>query len=143
MLYSGWDSSINCIGVFLELATALDTIGHSILLHKLTHYLIKCPAYFMFTCCLTNKQQCTTVNGKWSSNPTVKYSVPQDSIFRSLLFTLYINDIWKNSKKYSFVLFADYTNIFFTESNLKSFKTIACNELQTFYDRFHTNCLLM
>ena len=54
----------------------------------------------------------------------IKTGVPQGSILGPILFLLYINDIEHSSKLLSFILFADDTNIFYSNSCLKSLNTI-------------------
>ena len=44
--------------------------------------------------------------------------VPQGFVLGSLLFLIYISDIWKSSEILSFVLFADDTNLFLSHQDL-------------------------
>ena len=52
----------------------------------------------------------------------IKCDVLQGSILGPLLFILYINDIMNVSQLVKFTLFANYTNMFISESDLTSLK---------------------
>ena len=62
-----------------------------------------------------------------SEKSTIAYGVPQGSILGPLLFLLYMNDMQYRSKKLSFFLFADDTNILYANKNIKSVES-TCNE---------------
>ena len=53
--------------------------------------------------------------------------VPQRSILGPLLFLLYVYDIHRCSNKFRFYLFANNTNIFYADKNLKDLETIVNN----------------
>ena len=55
-----------------------------------------------------------------SSSESVKCGVPQGSILVPLLFIIYMNDISFTSKLLSYILFADDTTVFYSNSNLDS-----------------------
>ena len=98
-------------GVFNDLKKAFDTVNHDILLNKLDHYGIRGEALLWFKSYLTNRKQFVSFNGVNSSVRTITCGVPQGSVLGPILFLLYINDLPNISKKLSFFLFADDTNI--------------------------------
>ena len=58
-----------------------------------------------------------------------------------LLFLMYINDIYNSSKKLSFYLCADDTNLLYAKKDLKSLETVIIIELQKVCDWLNTNKL--
>ena len=69
--------------------------------------------------------------------------VPQGSVLGPLLFLLYINDIQESSDKFSFYLFADDTNILYSDKNLKSLELSVNQELNNVYDWLTVNKLTL
>ena len=67
--------------------------------------------------------------------------MPQGSVLGPLLFLLYINDIQESSDKFSFYLFADDTNILYSDKNLKSLELSVNQELNNVYDWLTANKL--
>ena len=82
--------------VFLDLKKAFDLVDHDILLKKLAIYLTNSsslPFYFYFLLSyLHNRTQCVLLHGFYSSKESVKYGVPQGSVLRPILFSLFISD---------------------------------------------------
>jgi len=99
------------IGVFIDLQKAFDTIDHSILLQKLSHYGIRGVALNWFSDYLKNRKQYVLIEDVQSDERFVTHGVPQGSILGPILFILYINDITQCSSNFHFILFADDTNL--------------------------------
>ena len=64
-------------GVFLDLQKAFDTVNHTILLKKLTHYVIRGVANKWFKPFLEDRKQFTSVRSSKSAEKPIKYVVPQ------------------------------------------------------------------
>ena len=110
-LYSNLDQGNTCIGIFLDLTKAFDTIDHDILLFKLQHYGFRGKIYDWFSSYLKNRKQFTIANGESSKLDYVYKGAPQGSVLGPILFILYVNDI-PNATKLIPRLFADDTNVF-------------------------------
>jgi hypothetical protein len=82
-----------CIGVFLDLKKAFDTVQHDILLKKLEHLGVRNTALRWFTSYLSNRMQCVDIAGTLSDFKKIIMSVFQGSSLGPILFLCFINDI--------------------------------------------------
>jgi len=116
-----FENKKSSLGIFLDLSKAFDTINHDILLHKLYYYGVRGVAFDWFKSYLSGRTQQVQFNNCLSSTiRSITSSVPQGSVLAPLLFIIYVND-FKSCLKYgTTVSFADDTNIFISDSNIKS-----------------------
>lgn len=117
------DSGKRCIGVFLDLAKAFDTISIKLLLRKLEKIGIDGLAYRWFYSYLVGRTHSVRLQDISSSELTVKYGVPQGSVLGPILFLLYIDNLTNQS-------FVDYT-ISFADDTVLLFSAENWNELYT------------
>ena len=117
-------------GVFIDLKKAFDTVNHDILLLKMEHYGIRGSAYSWFKSHLSNRKQFVSLNGVDSAIKTISCGVPQGSVLGPLLFLIYINDLPNISSKLKFYLFADDTNIYCENNDLKGLEKTMNLELK-------------
>ena len=64
--------------------------------------------------------QSTQIGSNISSKAKIPCGVPQGSVLGPLLFLIYVNDVHRSSKKLSFYLFADDTNLLYADKSLKT-----------------------
>jgi len=117
-LTSALDKGNSCLGVFLDLSKAFDTVDHDILLQKLEKYGIRGIPLQWMRSYLNERSQCVKVLNVQSSFQQIVCGVPQGSVLGPLLFLLYVNDISDVCKDLCYVLFADDTNLFMSGKNL-------------------------
>ena len=140
-IYESFDENKFTLGVFIDLSKAFDTVNHKILLKKLTYFGIKGVYLDWFNSYLRNRKQFIFYNDKNSSMLDITCGVPQGSILGPLLFLLYINDLQKASSIVKPIMFADDTNIFFSDKHITSLFSTMNNELKNIQKWFNSNKL--
>ena len=136
-----YNSNNNCIGLFLDLFQAFDTLEHSILLTKLEVYGIRGIPLLWFKSYLTERIQYVKFRDQDSDCNNITHGVPQGSVLGPLLFLIYINDLTMVSSDAKFILFADDTNIIFSSKLNENIEKITNENLKNIIDWFNVNKL--
>jgi hypothetical protein len=87
------DANKRCIGVFLDLTKAFDTVSVPILLQKLNCLGIRGVPYDWFQSYLSSRSQRIRIGENISDELPINFGVPQGSILGPTLFLVYINDV--------------------------------------------------
>ena len=143
-LYQNFNSRKITQGVFLDFSKAFDTINHEILVTKLSSfYGFSMSAKELIQSYLTNRKQFVRLSNADSEMENIEIGVPQGSVLGPLLFIVYINDLLNSAPNLSYVLFADDTNVFSTDSHQMKYQISLINEwcisnrLVINYDKTH------
>jgi len=91
----------------MDFAKAFDTMPHMRLLHKLHWYGIRGNIYHWLVDILSERSQRVVLDGVSSSYIPVSLCIPQGTILGSILFLIYINDLFEVVKCSTLRLFAD------------------------------------
>ena len=128
-LKSAIDNKQLTCGLFLDFSKAFDTVNHKILLEKLQKYGIRGVPLQWFTSYLTYRQQYVRpIDNTDSEMLRMTCGVPQGSTLGPLLFLLYINDMPNFSKKLSFRIFPDDTNVFYSGKSVSEIEIVMNEE---------------
>ena len=84
--------------IYIDLSKAFDSLNHSILLNKLSHYGISDCSNELLCSYLSDRSQFVDYNGHNSTELHILTGVPQGSVLGPLLFLIYINIIFSLHK---------------------------------------------
>ena len=83
------DNGIIPINIYIDLSKVFDTLIHSILLDKLSHYGVNGVAKKLLQSYLSNRHQVVDFNGSTSDTLEIKTGVPQGSVLGSFFFSVH------------------------------------------------------
>ena len=99
------------------------------LLHKLNHYGVRGIINSWFSSYLSNRSLSIQIGSTVSNKEEIVCGVPQGSVLGPLLFSIYVNDIYRCCQNFDFYLCADDTNLLYSNKDLKDLETVVNEEL--------------
>ena len=111
-LLNNMDHGKMSVIVFLDMSKAFDSIRHDLMLCKLRKAGVSELACAWFESYLSQRQQVVKIQDTLSSPLPLTVGVPQGSILGPVLFTLYINDLFRVPKHCKPLGYVDETKLF-------------------------------
>ena len=142
-----WKASLDkgeYVGViFMDLSKAFDTINHDLLLAKLKAYGFSYNALAFMLSYLKNRSHRVSINNNFSTWEEIIVGVRQGSILGSLLFNIFINDIFYFEDKSYLSNYADDNVLYAFGSNLTEVKDKLSQDLLKLSEWFTENFMIL
>lgn len=132
-----------CIGVFLDLAKAFDTVPHKKLLDVLIHYGVRGTVSKLIESYLTNRSQVVKINKILSDRQIIKIGVPQGTVLGPILFITYLNSLLRQNIGGSVISYADDTVLIFSGRDWDETKNKVVRGLKIIKNWLHSHKLTL
>lgn len=127
--------------VFVDLAKAFDTVCHTQLLDILEGIGFRGIPYTIMKNYLLDRRHHVKINNSLSESANIEYGVPQGTVLGPVLFSIYLNDLFKLELNGEVVSFADDTAILFTDRDWNTLKRKAEKDLENLSKWFDSRLL--
>lgn len=126
---------------FIDVSKAFDCVDHELLLKKIARLGVRGPMYNFIEDYLFGRRQRVQAGSTHSSFKYMRCGVPQGSPLSSVLFLLYINDIFHLPLKGTLQLFADDAMIIYSCPDLATLNDWMNHDLELLNQWFYNNLL--
>jgi hypothetical protein len=125
------DKKDNCVGIFLDLKKAFDTVSISILLARMESLGIRGIVLKWFKSYLSDRSQVVKIGDTYSDHYYNTYGIPQGSTLGPTMFLIYVNELCKiNLGNGCSLAFADDTALIFGGNCWSEVKRIGENGIK-------------
>jgi hypothetical protein len=137
------DEGAKCVGVFIDLRKAFDSVSHEKLISRLKSIGMRGRVLSWFDSYLENRPQMVRVNKKLSDAETTKYGIPQGTVIGPVLFTLYVDAMLGLTLNGSLFSYADDTVLIVGASSWGDLNINVNRDIKYIKEWIDTNCLSM
>lgn len=141
VMTNGIEANEFVMTVFIDVSKAFDCVSHEILLSKLRHTGITGPFNDILASYLFGRSHKICCDGVTSRQGSMVHGVPQGSRLSTLLFLVYVNDIFKLPLKAYMQLYADDILLIYTEKDATTLYDHAASDLAKINEWFYNNLL--
>lgn len=140
-IHKAVDAGEPSLCIFIDLAKAFDTVSHQDLLVVLENVGVRGLAHDLMKSYLTGRKQRVKIENFMSDEKTITHGVPQGTVLGPMLFSLYVNDLFKLNITGNIISFADDTAVFYKDITWLHLKKQVENDFGTIVNFFKSKLL--